>query len=265
MWGFRNLTRQYGVLHQLDDCVVEPPITLPISHHFAHLEMFGKMLGSFCPTCKSDPTEATYRPDFGHLDFPLFHGRVHEFYTMDQAKMLHQMVLSVKCSLIQISFLASCVTVFFQMGVIRCSVATEDTANSVLSIRVTSKFGHTRSVQGTHPTLKRKMQRFLMSLPVVLSLECLCAKGTLERKNFHREQLRILTSALARTPFAWSPRHLQRALRSRRRVGWEITGVRGSYAACRGNVVGRLPGVVPHATGCFLATSVCYEASEIKL
>jgi hypothetical protein len=146
--------------------------------------------------------------------------------------MLHQVVFSVECSLVQISFLASCVTVFFKMGVIRCSITTEDTTNSVLSTRVTNRFCHARSVQRTHPTLKRKMQRFLMSLPVVLSLECLCAKGTLERKDFHREQLRILASALARTPFAWPLRHFQRVLRSRRRVVWEITGVRGSYAAC---------------------------------
>lgn len=76
------------------------------------------------------------------------------------------MVLSVECALIKLSLSTRSVVVTLDVRAIRVDQSTENAADLV-GLRIES----TGTLGATNPSFQRKMQRLLMSLPVVFCTE----------------------------------------------------------------------------------------------
>lgn len=92
---------------------------------------------------------------------------------MHKSKMLHEVVLAMKSSLLRTPLLASSVMMFFDVSIIWCLFPAKDTTELLSTF-----LGGARPMHGTHPFLKRKMKRLLMTLPVITNAKRLSAKST---------------------------------------------------------------------------------------
>jgi hypothetical protein len=147
------LTRRDTVFDHVNNRCVETPVTLPISHCFTTLEVFGKMIDTDGPGVHDDATETASGTNFrgGHL--PLLHGPAGELDTVHELQVLTQVVLPVECSFSKCPLLARRMVVTLDVGFVGIRLATKDTRN----LPVLGAKG-TRAIRRAYPALERQVQ-----------------------------------------------------------------------------------------------------------
>lgn len=129
--GNGGLTRRHCILDYGENCWFKSPVSLPISHIGACLEVLRQVIDPDRPTALDKTTEPTAAAYIRSRDLPRVHTPVVILDIVNEFQVLAQVVLAVECSLIKSLLLASRVVVTFDVGIVGVGRAAEDTAHLI--------------------------------------------------------------------------------------------------------------------------------------